>query len=213
LASRSSAICFSDTQDPTSEVIYCVGKATTLRAGTDKRQDEDMDHETRLKLFDAVRTSQGSFLETILWRLTGNRELFVEALQESLLQIWRHLEKLEGYGGRAYICRIAQSAAAHAWRTRAGPGGESMENREGPANRPDERAIANESTTILRRAISELPEQQSRAITMRYLEQMDYDAMAREMECSEATLRSHVSKALATLRDALRPADRDVREV
>ena len=172
-----------------------------------------MDHETRLKLFDAVRASQGSFLETILWRLTGDRELFVEALQESLLQIWRHIEKIEGHGARAYICRIAQSAVANAWRKRARTTVEHTGDRVDPGVRPDERASVNELTTIVRRAISELPEQQSRAITMRYLEQKDYDVMAREMECSEATLRSHVSKALATLRSVLVPADREGREV
>jgi len=172
-----------------------------------------MDHETRLKLFDAVRAGYGSFLETILWRLTADRELFVEALQESLLQIWRHLEKLEGHGARAYVCRIAQSAVANAWRKRGMPTGEHADNREDPGVRPDERASMNELTTIVRRAISELPEQQGRAITMRYLEQKDYDVMAREMECSEATLRSHVSKGLATLRNALAPGDRGVREV
>jgi len=172
-----------------------------------------MDHGTRLKLFDAVRAGQGAFLETILWRLTADRELFVEALQEALLQIWRHIEKLEGHGARAYICRIAQSAVANAWRKREMPTGERADNREDPGVRPDEQASIIELTTIVRRAISELPEQQSRAITMRYLEQKDYDVMAHEMECSEATLRSHVSKALATLRRALVSTDRDVREV
>ena len=162
-----------------------------------------MDHETRLKLFDALRAEQGSFLEAILWRLTGNRELFVEALQESLLGIWKHVEKLEGPAGRTYIYRIAQSAASQAWRKRAVSSGEDLENRTGLIDRPDDQASTKELTTMVRQAISELPEQQGRAITMRYLEQKNYDVMAREMDCSEATLRSHVSKALATLRGVL----------
>ena len=194
--------------------LYSVFRQTTsLRNATDNRQDEDMDHGTRLNLFDAVRASQGSFLETILWRLTGDRELFVEALQESLLQIWRHVEKLEGYGARAYICRIAQSAVTNAWRRRGAPTGEHTHDREDPGVRPDEQASTRELAAIVRRAITELPEQQARAITMRYLEQKDYAIMAREMDCPETTLRSHVSKALATLRRVLVPADRDVREV
>lgn len=172
-----------------------------------------MDHGTRLKLFDAVRADQGSFLETILWRLTGDRELFVEALQESLVQIWRHVEKLQGPAGRVYICRIAQSAVTNAWRKRARPTVEHTDDRADPGARPDEQASTRELAAMVRRAICELPEQQSRAITMRYLEQKDYDVMAREMECSEATLRSHVSKALATLRNVLAPAHRKVRGV
>jgi RNA polymerase sigma factor (sigma-70 family) len=170
-----------------------------------------MDHVSRLKLFDVVRAKQGSFLEVILWRLTGNRELFVEALQESLLGIWKHLEKLDGPAGRTYIYRIAQSAASQAWRKRAASSGEDLENRIGLIDRPDEQAGRKELTALVRRAIGELPEQQGRAIMMRYLEQKDYDVMAREMDCSEAASRSHVSKALATLRSVLTFVDRDHR--
>lgn len=187
--------------------------AIILRNAAGNRQDKDMDYGTRLKLFDAVRAGQGLFLETILWRLTADRELFLDALQESLLQIWRHVEKLEGCGARAYIYRIAHSAVAYAWRKRGRPMAEHADDREDPGVRPDEQASTRELATMVRRAISRLPEQQSRAITMRYLEQKDYDVMAREMECSEATLRSHVSKGLATLRSALAPADRDARKV
>ena len=134
-------------------------------------------------------------------------------MQESLLQIWRHVEKLEGQASRAYICRIAQSAVVNVWRKRAKPTTEPADNREDPGARPDEQASTRELAAMIRRAICELPEQQSRAITMRYLEQKGYDVMAREMECSEATLRSHVSKGLATLRNVLAPPDRGVREV
>lgn len=162
-----------------------------------------MDHATRLKLFDTVRAEQGAFLEAILWRLTGNRELFAEALQESLLQVWRHVEKLQGYAGRSYVYRIAQSAAGQVWRKRIRLGDDSLEDRQGVTERPDDQADRRELAARVRRAISELPEQQGRALTMRYLEQKEYDAMAREMDCSEATLRSHVSKGLATLRKSL----------
>lgn len=162
-----------------------------------------MDHGTRLRLFDALIAEQRSSLEAIVWRLTGDRELFVEALQESLLQIWRHLEKLDGPAGGAYVYRIARSAASRAWRARMRQGDDQMDEREGPAEMPDDRASRSELTAILRRAISELPEQQGRAVAMRYLEQKGYDVMAREMACSEATVRSHVSKALAALRTLL----------
>jgi RNA polymerase sigma factor (sigma-70 family) len=162
-----------------------------------------MDHGARLRLFDNVIAEQGPFLEGVLWRMTGDRGLFVEALQESLVQVWKHVEKLRGPAGRAYVYRIAQSATSRAWRSRVGASADLPEDRESTAERPDEQARKKELTAMVRRAISELPEHQGRAITLRYLEQKDYDAMSREMDCSEATLRSHVSKALATLRNVL----------
>jgi DNA-directed RNA polymerase specialized sigma24 family protein len=38
---------------------------------------------------------------------------------------------------------------------------------------------------------------------MRYLEQHDYEAIAEKLSCSKASARSHVSKALAALKDKL----------
>lgn len=162
-----------------------------------------MDRKTRLKLFDALRAEQGSFLEAILWRLTGDRELFAEALQESLMQIWRYIEQLQGSANRAYIYRIAQSAVSRAWRQRMGSANKSYQDREGPADRPEDRVSRKEQIDAVRWAISELPEQQCQAITMRYLEQKDYDVMARELDCTEATSRVHVSRALLKLRERL----------
>ncbi len=89
------------------------------------------------------------------------------------------------------------------WRKRIRLGDDSLEDRQGVTERPDDQADRRELAARVRRAISQLPEQQGRALTMRYLEQKEYDAMAREVACSEATLRSHVSKGLATLRKVL----------
>jgi len=160
-----------------------------------------MDHGAKLTLFDAVWAEQGPFLKAVLWRLTGNRELFAESLQESLLQMWKHIEKLRGPASRAYVYRIAQSAASDAWHKRTEYAAEVPENVKSPAARPDETASDRDLAATVRRAISDLPESQGRAITLRYLEQMDYDVMARETDCTEVTLRSHVSKGLAALRN------------
>ena len=171
-----------------------------------------MDHDTRLKLFDGLMGEQRPFLETVLWRLTGRRELFADALQQSLLQIWRHLEHLQGPGRRAYLYRIAQSSASQAWRNQGASQQEDEPDRQDPLEPPDTQASRNELAQLVRRAISGLPEQQSRAITMRYLEQKGYETMARELECSEQTARSQVSKALEKLRNVLRFARLEVRE-
>jgi len=38
---------------------------------------------------------------------------------------------------------------------------------------------------------------------MRYLEQQDYQTIAGKLSCTEASVRSHVSKAMATLKNKL----------
>ena len=53
------------------------------------------------------------------------------------------------------------------------------------------------------KAISKLPAKQSGAIAMRYLEQEDYQTISDKLGCSKAGARSHVSKALAVLKDKM----------
>jgi len=51
--------------------------------------------------------------------------------------------------------------------------------------------------------MSQLPEKQGKAVVMRYLEQEDYQTISEKLGCSKAGARSHVSKALAVLKDKL----------
>ena len=69
-----------------------------------------MEHSKRLKLFETARNRYSVFLTSMLWKLTGDREIFTEALQYALFSIWRNVEKLGGDGAKSYIYRIALSA-------------------------------------------------------------------------------------------------------
>jgi RNA polymerase sigma factor (sigma-70 family) len=163
-----------------------------------------MKHSRRLDLFDRIRAKHFEFLMAILWKLTHDRELFKESLQYALTSIWEHVQQLEGRGARAYIFRIALSANGKAWRNRIGKDKELLF--PDPENRatPDESSERKEQFCRINEAMAKLPEQQSRALAMRYLEQDDYRTIAREMGCSEASARSHVSKALASLKSRLK---------
>jgi hypothetical protein len=85
-----------------------------------------------------------------LWKLTGNRELFVEAMQNALLGMWQNVEKLNDKKAGAYIYRIALTANSKAWRNRIGRDGQIGRGQAGieedPAAgydfRADSRAIA-----------------------------------------------------------------------
>jgi RNA polymerase sigma factor (sigma-70 family) len=55
----------------------------------------------------------------------------------------------------------------------------------------------------VRQAVAQLPAKQAKAIVMRYFEQQRYRYVAEKLKCSEAGARSHVSKAIATLKNKL----------
>ncbi len=162
-----------------------------------------MRHEDRIAVFDRVRARHLRFLAGVLWKLTGDRERFGEAMQYALLGMWEHVEKLEGDKAQSYLYRIALSANARAWRHRIGREGHLISNSPRAASENAEPVDHKELSTAVRRAISRLPENQGRAIVMRYLEQKDYADIATLLGCSIPTARSHVSKAVAALRSKL----------
>jgi RNA polymerase sigma factor (sigma-70 family) len=156
----------------------------------------------RAEIFEQVRARYIGLLTSVLWKLTGDRELFTEAMQYALLGIWQHLGKLNSEKAYAYVYKIALSANSKAWRNRIGKDGQ-LTCHAGFGKSPDEHLNRNELATLVRREITRLPDKQAKAIVMRYLEQQDYPDIATKLSCTEASARSHVSKAMATLKSKL----------
>jgi RNA polymerase sigma factor (sigma-70 family) len=161
-----------------------------------------MEYARRVDIFRRVKTDYAGFLTSVLWRLTGDKELFSEALQYAMLEMWRHVEKLNGKKAGAYIYRIALSANSKAWRNRIGKNGQ-IPNATLIGRPASEEVVDAETLNLVRKEIAKLPEQQAQAIVMRYIEQTDYKAIADKLNCAEDTARSHVSKAINTLRNNL----------
>lgn len=161
-----------------------------------------MRYSKRLELFEKLRIEYTGYLTSTLWKLTGDADIFAEALQYSLLGIWMNLEKLTSPQAGAYIYRIALSANSKAWRTRIGKDGQ-IPKSNAFKNPTTDAPVDEETLNLVRREIAKLPEKQSQAIVMRYVNQHDYHAIADKLNCTEDTARSHVSKAIASLREKL----------
>jgi RNA polymerase sigma factor (sigma-70 family) len=160
-----------------------------------------MRYSKRLEFFEKVKNDYIGYLTATLWKLTGDTDIFDEAIQYALLTIWMNLEKLTGPQAGAYIYRIALSANSKAWRNRIGKNGQIPD--AALAHPASEEVIDAETLKLVRKEIAKLPEQQAQAIVMRYIEQTDYKAIADKLNCAEDTARSHVSKAINTLRNNL----------
>jgi RNA polymerase sigma factor (sigma-70 family) len=159
-----------------------------------------MKYSKRAKIFRQIKADYIDFLSSVLWKLTGDRELFTEAMQYSLLG---NVEKLNGRQAGSYIYRIALTANSKAWRNRIGRNGQINENHLGVAASPDDKVSSSELATKVRQAVAQLPAKQSKAIVMRYFQQQDYSDIALQLKCTQAGARSHVSKAIAALRGKL----------
>lgn len=161
-----------------------------------------MNYVRRAELFRQLKAKHINYVSSVLWKLTGDRELFTEAMQYTLLGMWQHIEKLNGRKAGAYIYRIVLTANSKAWHDRIGKNGH-FNHTEGQEESPDERLNRIELVKKVRQEISRLPAKQAKAIVMRYLEQQDYENIAVQLRCTEAGARSNVSKAVAALKNKL----------
>lgn len=165
-----------------------------------------MKHAAKRALFEQVHTQYRTLLESVIWRLTGDRDRFAEAYQNAMLALWRHIDKLgQGQPG-GYIYRIALSAANKTWRSRPAKGSDISGPVMAQSQGPEDDLIREESYHQLRRHILALPEKQAQAVAMRYLQSKSYAQMARELQCSESAVRAQVSRALTRLRKKMNPA-------
>ena len=162
-----------------------------------------MNYVKRTELFRRLKAKHINYISSVLWKLTGDRELFTEAMQYTLLGMWQHIEKLNGRKAGAYIYRIVLTANSKAWRDRIGKNGQFARSKIGLEKDPVEKIGRAELAVKVRKAISRLPAKQAKAIVMRYFEQQDYENIAGQLRCSQAGARSNVSKAIATLKTKL----------
>jgi RNA polymerase sigma-70 factor (ECF subfamily) len=65
--------------------------------------------------------------------------------------------------------------------------------------------IARDRTAMIRRAIEALPEKQRAAVLLHKYQEMDYDEIAKVLQCSESALKSLLFRAYETLRVQLAP--------
>jgi RNA polymerase sigma factor (sigma-70 family) len=162
-----------------------------------------MKYSRQVEIFRQARTQHIGFLATVLWKLTGDRELFTEAMQYALLGMWQNVERLDSKKAGAYIYRIALTANSKAWRNRIGRDGQIGEEQISTEQAPQKETADVELVEKVRQTIAQLPTKQAKAIVMRYLEQQDYEDIAEKLRCTEAGARSNVSKALITLKGKL----------
>ena len=163
-----------------------------------------MGHLEKLKTFKEVRSRYDGLLVSVLWKLTGNREIFAEAMQYALLGMWRHIEKLGSEKSGSYIYRIALSANSKAWKNRIGKDSQLAYDEIAEQSSCRKQTCDDELAVKTRKAIAQLSPKQTKAIVIRYFQQKDYQVIADDLNCSQATARSHVSKALRNLKRNLK---------
>lgn len=177
--------------------------------GPDRTTDENLmmlvgKGDTRA--FEDLLRRHATSLLTFIHRMIGNHHRSEELFQEVFLAVWRNRSKYEPPRPfRTWLYAIALNQCRAAFRKREAVTQELI----GDAVHSDgtilEGMLARETAEQGCQALLQLPTQQRAVVTLRIWQDLSYARIAQIVECSEATVRSHMHHGLLSLRTALQP--------
>jgi RNA polymerase sigma-70 factor (ECF subfamily) len=143
-----------------------------------------------------------------LLRMTRRASDADDLSQETFLRAFRAYRSLpEGANARAWLFTIATNLCRNHFRDRKRrerayeAAGAASEGVDGAG--PDGEAVGRETAARVEEIVGSLPLRQRMAFVQRKLHGMDYDAIARNLQCSVESARAHVFQALRKIRRAL----------
>jgi RNA polymerase sigma-70 factor, ECF subfamily len=145
-------------------------------------------------------------LFSFLVRISGNRHQAEELFQEAFLLVWtkRHLYEFPR-PFRPWLFALALNCWRAQLRQRPLPPSQACETAIDPGASPEAGAEATENASLVARALQALPPRQREVVILRVWEELPYARIARIVGVPEATARSHMRLALASLRTLLSP--------
>ena len=156
-------------------------------------------------------------LVSFLYRMVRDQAAAEDLAQEVFLRVYCARKK---YAPNAkfttWLFRIATNLALNALRdgryrqrevSLDQPGEDEHPAMEVPDRQPgvEQQLMARDRAALIRRAIQALPEKQRAAVLLHKYYELDYNEIARILECSESALKSLLFRAYETLRVQLAP--------
>lgn len=170
--------------------------------------------------FDTLVATHHREIYRYLVRATFRTSEADDLAQETFLRAYRaHRTLPTDANARAWLFAIATNVAKNHFRA------ESRRRRAHAAVRetrsetdgagPEGETLFNEARAVLDTVVAGLPLKQRLAFTLRKVHDLDYDAIARSLDCSPESARAHVFQALRKIRRSLNgyefPLGRDER--
>jgi RNA polymerase sigma-70 factor (sigma-E family) len=143
----------------------------------------------------SLRLHQSAYL------LCGDWHLAHDLVQDTLVKVYRHWSRVRRADSPdAYVRRILINEARNGWRRRDKAVSVANIGAEWTAPTVPDATDDIARRDGLLRALLELSHQQRATVVLRYLEGLSQAETARVLGCSEGTVKSQSSRALATLR-------------
>lgn len=164
--------------------------------------NESIAEHTVVLSFEEYVTLRSAALQRFACLITGNRDDAHDAVQDALIGLYPRWEKVSARGDvDAYVRRSIVNAHVSAWRKvrRLFPTDEP--EIAAPAVPDASQAIADADQAL--RLCEQLPPNQRAAVVLRFYEDRSFAEIGEILGCPEATARSHVHRALSSLRAKL----------
>jgi len=158
--------------------------------------------------FDTLVATHHREIYRYLVRTTFRTSEADDLAQETFLRAYRaHRTLPPDANARAWLFAIATNVAknhfrAESRRRRAHAAVRETRNETDGAG-PEGETLFNEALALLDTVVAGLPLKQRLAFTLRKVHDLDYDAIARSLECSPDSARAHVFQALRKIRRSL----------
>ena len=161
--------------------------------------------------FEQLMTPLEQMIWRVCWHYTGDREAASDCGQDTMVRVWRGLEKYHGdCAFETWVYRVAANCCLDWLRKKKRDRSESMEEMRDRGFDPadlapgtEARVLAAEEQAQLREAIAALPEDQREALVLTQLEGVPYAEAAKIAGVSEGTVKSRVSRAREKLKELL----------
>lgn len=138
--------------------------------------------------------------------MTRDRARAEDMVQEALLSAWRGIRSFRpGSSLRAWLIRILVNRVISEGRRHRVEETELGPETPDPSVEPEgeARVMQAEDRALIGRAMSTLPDEQRRALTLRYYADLTVPEIARALGWAEGTVKSRIHRGLRRLRDAL----------
>lgn len=160
--------------------------------------------------FEDYVTTRSVALQRFAYLITRNADDAQDAVQEALAGLYPRWRQVSARGNvDAYVRRSIVNAHVSAWRKvrRLFPTEDVAASSAAPVTPDASQAIADTDQAL--RLCADLPPMQRAAVVLRFYEDRSFAEIAEILGCPEGTARSHVHRALVSLRGRLEGARHD----
>ena len=161
--------------------------------------------------FEMIIRSHSRTLFAVAYAVLQDRAEAEDVVQETFVRAWNKKRWMRDPSKfPAWLTTVARNRACDILRKRRNAevlsGDHVDETPDTGMRRPDDLLAGEDMSAHVHTALGSLPEQHRTALTLRYLEGMDYLSIERTMGLTNGALRGILGRALATMRKSLKPA-------